>query len=301
MDIFCTALSAILYGCIGYFGNQLMSLGFSVCDLLLWRFFISALLLSPCLVMLLKNPFSFDWKSILFLFFVGALFYGGGTACYFESTKTIGTGLGMVIFFTFPLFVALLSCIVNKAPLNKPTILSLSLIAMGLVLIAFGDPENTTINSTGLCYALLSGFGYGLYVFLSKESSKNVPSSVSAFMICLGNAAAFFLYSLLKQDPLLMPTAWSTWQTLFLFALIGTVLPVFFLLYGMKTLSANKASIISVLEPVTILAVGALILNEPVSSLQLLGSVIILLSAVVVQFDTEKAPANPEITAYASS
>jgi drug/metabolite transporter (DMT)-like permease len=92
------------------------------------------------------------------------------------------------------------------------------------------------------------------------------------------------------QGALQVPSTQAAWGHIFLFALIGTVLPIFLLLQGMKTLSANKASIISVLEPVAVLAVGALILEEEVSPLQCLGAAIILLSAMAVQFDKEISP-----------
>lgn len=287
MGIFYTALSAVLYGCIGYFGANLMHAGFSVCDLLFWRFFISLLMLLPCLFFIFKESTGIKLKKFTSLFLISAVFYGGGTACYFEASRSIGTGLAMVIFFTYPIFVAILSILSKKSPVNKPTIISLILIVIGSILIAFGDGINMEMDLIGLTFALASGLGYGLYVFGSKESSKRMSPLLSAFVVCLGNTAAFSLYSLFGQGYFLTPSSQAIWTDIFLFALIGTVLPIILLLRGMKTLSANKASIIGVLEPVTVLAVGALILKEEVTWLQFLGAVIILLSAAVVQFEKD--------------
>lgn len=289
IGVFYTALSAVLYGCIGYFGASLMQAGFAVCDLLLWRFLVSLLMLLPCLFIIIKDPTGINLKNFTSLFLISAIFYGGGTACYFEASRTIGTGLAMVIFFTYPIFVAILSIASKKSPTNMPTIIALVLIVIGSILIAFGDGVNVEMDLLGLTFALASGLGYGLYIFGSKESSKSIPPLLSAFIVCAGNTAAFSLYSFFVQGYFLFPSSQEVWVNIFLFALVGTVLPIFLLLRGMKSLSANKASIIGVLEPVAVLAVGAFILKEEVTWLQFLGAAIILLSAIVVQFEKDTA------------
>lgn len=285
--VFYTALSAALYGCIGYYGVQLMQAGFSVCDMLLWRFLISLFMFLPIGLVIYKQKQPLNFKSILTLFLVSAIFYGGGTACYFEASKTIGTGLAMVLFFTYPLFVAILSILTKKAPTSWPTLISLMLIVLGSCLIAFGNGFDLTLDLYGLGVALASGLGYGLYVFGSKESSQSMPSLLSALIVCAGNTVAFTLFSVAVQGHFMLPHSMQVWMDLLLFALIGTVLPIFFLLRGMKSLSANKASIIGVLEPVAVLAVGYFILSEEVTWVQFLGAMVILLSVIVVQFEKD--------------
>lgn len=299
MGVFWAALSALLYGCIGYFGVNLMQAGFSVCDLLFWRFFVSLLMLVPCLFIVYKSVTRPSVKSVISLFFISALFYGGGTACYFEASKTIGTGLAMIIFFTYPIFVALLSILTKKAVVTLPTVIALILIIIGSFFIAFGDGINMQMDLIGLSFGLASGVGYGFYVFGSKESSKNLSPQFSAFIVCAGNTAAFSVYSIFTQGEILVPYAQYVWTDILLFALIGTVLPIFLLLHSLKTLSASKASIIGVLEPVAVLAVGAIVLKEEVTWPQLLGSVIILLSAISVQF--EKNSVNEKSVALAKT
>lgn len=50
--VFFTALSALLYGSIGYFGSRLIGLGVPVTDLLFWRFLFACLFLQPVLPMI---------------------------------------------------------------------------------------------------------------------------------------------------------------------------------------------------------------------------------------------------------
>jgi len=280
-----TALSGILYGSIGYFGATLMEHGFSVSNLLLWRFLLSAVLLIPVLVWWLKDRPSIDWKNCLKLFLFGAIFYGGSTALYFEASRSIGTGLAMVIFFAYPIVVVALSSFLHQTPFTKATFAALILIVVGCTLIALG--EKFQVDFYGITLAVLSGVGYALYVFFSKGASKSIAPAIATFVVCLGGTVAFVPCTLLIDGFINVPSNAFMWTNAGLFSLMGTVLPVMFMLVGLKTISANKASIISVLEPVTTLAVGAAILNENVSMLQAIGAVIILLSAVLVQLEKE--------------
>lgn len=285
IGILYTALSGILYGSIGYFGATLMGHGFSVSNLLLWRFLLSALLLSPIMLLWLRKRPDFDLANLFKLFVLGALFYGLSTALYFEASRSIGTGLAMVIFFAYPIFVVLLSSFFHKSPFTLVTFGSLLLIVVGCTMIALG--EDIILDPYGILLAVLSGLGYGIYVFFSKQASKRVSPVLATFVVCLGGTLAFIPCVMFFDSGITMPSNTMLWTNAILFSAMGTVLPVMLMLLGLKTISANKASIISVLEPVTTLAVGAFVLSETVSTLQFIGALIILGSAIIVQLEKE--------------
>ncbi len=284
-----TALSGTLYGSIGYFGSQLMAQGLSVRDLLLWRFLFSTALLLPFLPSFWKHRATspVNVKALLILLFLGGAVYGSGTALYFESSKLIGTGLAMVIFFTYPIFVVGMSACINKTPLNRVTLISVALIVVGCSMIAF--EQNMKLDLTGILLAILSAVAYAIYVFWSKKTTSVLPPVLATLTVCMGGTLAFIAYIVAVRGAFFVPSTSQMWVHISLFSLIGTVLPVLLLLAGLKYISANKASIISVLEPVTTLGVGAIVLEEAVSPLQLLGSAIILSSAMIIQLDKEKA------------
>lgn len=283
-----TAASGILYGSIGFFGSKLMADGFSVSGLLLWRFLASSLMLAPLAAyFLLRDRKQTNFKILVQLMLLGAIFYGGGTAFYFEGSKTIGTGLAMVIFFAYPIFVVLLSLFVNKTRLGALTLLSLLLIVIGCFCIAIGEEFEIDVYGIGL--AILSGLGYGIYVFFTKNVSRSVSPIVATFSVCFGGALAFAGACFLTQGSLPIPQHQEAWLLVILFSFFGTVLPVMLMLLGLKYISANKASIISVLEPVTTLAVGAIVLGETVTGIQFAGAIIILCSAIFVQLEKEES------------
>jgi len=284
-----TALSALLYGCIGYFGARLLGLGLSVNNMLFWRFLCATALLLAILPLVFRTCFLKHYKSLASLFVVGGLFHGTGTALYFEASKSIGTGLAMVIFFAYPIFVVALSFFLRKTSVSRVTLVSLFLIILGCTMIASGGSNSASYDLKGLVLALLSGLCYGIYVFYSKELSHSLAPTLSTLCVCLGSACIFALYIFFGSQPFQIPTSQETWLLLALFALFGTVLPVLLLLAGMEYLSASTASIISVLEPIAVLGVGAFMLDEPLQVLEIIGAMIILSATLLIYLKPQSA------------
>ena len=78
------------------------------------------------------------------------------------------------------------------------------------------------------------------------------------------------------------------------FAFIGTVLPLWLLFYGLKKVNVTKAALVSVLEPISTVLIGVLLLDETLSVHQIAGIIIMLCAALLVQFNVKK----PVITAH---
>jgi drug/metabolite transporter (DMT)-like permease len=281
--VFLTALSALLYGSIGYFGSKLLGTGIDVYNMLFWRFLISCLILLPFVSIFLFRYKIGARKRVLASFIVlGSTFHGLGTAAYFTSSKRIGTGLAMVLFFTYPIFVVALSYFIKNIAMTRATLFSLCLIILGCTMIANGGDIISGFDLWGFNLALASGLCYGLYVFYSKELNRTLSPILSTFCVCLGSGLMFGFYLLASNISFQWPQTESVWLLYILFALFGTVLPLLLMLAGMKYLQASTASIISVLEPVAVLAVGALVLHEPIYKIQIAGALVILCAAVLV-------------------
>ena len=62
-------------------------------------------------------------------------------------------------------------------------------------------------------------------------------------------------------------------------------MPILFLLEAMKHISSDKASLLSVLEPVCVVIIGMLLLDETLTALQVVGIIAVLGGALLVQFE----------------
>lgn len=288
---FLVALSGMLYGVIGYLGSKLLHEHLAIPAMLFWRFFIAALWML-CSSFLLKKNFS--WKKLnninfLIIILFGAVTYSGGSAFYFIASQHIGTGLAMVIFFCFPMFVTLFAWILSDWRMNKYTFISLMAVIAGLFLLK--DKGNTTLDLGSISFAVLAAFFYAGYVYGSQHTIKKMDSNVLTFLICLSNSIIFFAVVCYTKT-FTFPVIWQAWLYIIAIGIVATALPIQLLLDGLKYISPIKASILSVLEPVMTVVVGLVLLHETLTITQAIGIIIVLLGAILVQF--EKVSYQPE-------
>lgn len=280
-------LSGVLYGSLGYFGTKILNDHFSVPNMLFWRFFTAFLWM---LVFLFwkrekKSVTTFTKRSLLSAFVIGSLFYSASTTFYFLASQYTGTGLAMVIFFSYPVFVALYAWLTKKTQINKIAVFSLLTISIGMILLK-GQGESA-LNVTGIIFSIASALFYACYVMSSKKSAGVMSSELLTIVICLGNSIIFFVIANATHT-FVIPHSFDTWLHIFALGIFATALPIQLLFEGLKYVSSLKASILSVLEPVITMLVGAALLNESISSLQLIGVCIVLLGATLIQFERQQ-------------
>jgi len=179
--IFYASLSGMLYGFLAYFGMMIITEGnSSVFNMLFWRFFLTTL---AFLVFLIPaRNVLFDKRQILYAF-GGAFFYGACAALYFLASEYIGTGLAMVIFFTYPTIVALLNWLFHRYKITLFYYISFILTGIGIFLLS--DRSQMTFDFYGIFLAFLSGISYSFYMLITKKQAQNMNPILSSFIISL--------------------------------------------------------------------------------------------------------------------
>ncbi|MFI4955224.1 MAG: DMT family transporter [Gammaproteobacteria bacterium] len=280
------ALSGTLFGFLGYLGTQLIDMNLSIENMLFWRFLMASICLLPGILLFksqqsLKNmPKSVLIKTLI----VSAICYTGNSAFYFIAAEHIGTGLAMVIFFSFPVFVTILMWLFDGWRANKYAVAALVAVGFGMILLKGHGVD--AVNLHGVFFAVLAAVCYAFYIYDNQHHSKSIDARLLTLLVCMGNTVIFLIWSLTTQT-FTIPNTLEMWFFIFLIGIIATTLPIQLLLNGLKYISPVKASIISVLEPVVTLVLGCLLLAETVAPLQLLGVVIILLGAIFIQFESQ--------------
>lgn len=276
-------MSGILYGFVGYFGIRIIHNGFSISNMLFWRFAIASLLITGMLIFARTKVRLNDpnlWKALI----SGIIFYSTGSALYFVACRYIGTGLSMVIFFIYPVFVTFIAWLFDRHKISNLHYISIACIVIGMMCLL--KPGEIQIELHGILTAILSAVFYAAYIVISKKQSTQLPPLLSTLMICYSGTLMFFIISAF-EGKVLMPANFEIWQHVLGISLVSTVLPILFLLKSMKYISAAKASILSGLEPIVVLIIGVSVLGEEISSLQLVGATIVLFGAFLINFDRE--------------
>jgi drug/metabolite transporter (DMT)-like permease len=278
------ALSGFLYGFLGYFGTKVLQQNMTISAMLFWRFFIAAIAI---FLIVIKNHVFYspekkqDNTGLFAMFLLGALGYAGASGFYFIAAQGLGTGLSMVIFFSYPIMVVFFSWILHRQQFQFTTLLCLAGMMLGLYLL----PHQKTmhIHYHGVIWGFLSALAYTAYVMGTKRyATFNMNPYFASMMVCFGAAMVFLGWTLLSHS-FAWPATVNAWLFLLALSLLSTVIPIQLMLHGLKHVSSARASIISVLEPLVTLFIGILLLGETVSASQITGVILLLASTLLVQ------------------
>jgi len=272
---FYAALSGLLFGLIGYFGVSVINANISVSTMLFWRFLVSGLFIFLLLLPQL-NSLKYGFNEIAKVFFYGIAFYGGTSIFYFVAAIYIGSGLAMVLFFTYPAIVMLINFIFYKQKISRVYYLALLIILIGMLCLVRGS--HFSFNLMGLTMAVLSALFYALYIIASKASP--VPPLISTLWVSFGSAFTCLIAALI-ENTFTLPLNMHIWANICGIGIICTALPIVLLLKGLKQISSLQASILSVLEPVFVVIFGILLLGEEVNLTQAIGVIILLSGALL--------------------
>lgn len=281
-------MSGFLYGFVGYFGVSVVNASISVPNMLFWRFLISSIVIG-IIVFIKAKPTKHSRKDMAIAFGNGAIFYGISTMLYFFACPYIGSGLAMVIFFTYPAMVMLLNRFLFGQKIPSIYYFAISIIVIGMCL--FVDRNEMEFDLWGIVLSILSAFFYASYIVSSKKISTLSPN-LSSLMVCLGCLVTSLFFSL-TTNSFALPATLHVWFHLFGISIVATTIPLLLLLYSLNYISSDKASILSVLEPIFVLIFGVTLLGEPMKMQYFLGVVIVLTGALLTLGSVDKCSITP--------
>jgi drug/metabolite transporter (DMT)-like permease len=206
---------------------------------------------------------------------LGAIGYSGAAFFYFTAIENMSTGVSIVIWYIYPVFVVLIGWAVFKTRPKRQTIFSLISAMIGVAITA-GQPGNATTK--GVILVLLSSLTYTFYTLSGSRAFKKTDLYTGVTFVMTGAATAFWLYWLLapSSTPVMFPQHTSGWVWIGTLAIFSTVLSTSTLFAGLKILGPNTTSVVNTVEPVLNIVAGILFLNEIFSLQQGVGAVFVI-------------------------
>lgn len=268
-------LSSLGFSMAPTFSKRAYQSGANTVGVLIVRFTVAAVL------MLLIRQFSSGqrvWpkpRLMLNLFLLGSLGYSGAAFFYFTAIENMSTGVSIVIWYIYPVFVVLIGWAVFKTKPKRQTIFSLISAMVGVAITA-GQPGNATAK--GVILVLLSSLTYTFYTLSGSRAFKKTDLYTGVTLVISGAATTFWLYWLLapSSTPVLFPQLTSGWIWIGALAIFSTVLSTSTLFAGIKILGPNTTSVVNTVEPVLNIVAGILFLNEVFSLQQGVGAVFVV-------------------------
>ncbi len=195
----------------------------------------------------------------------------------FLGLQYISVGLERLILFLTPTFVLLFTSIFLKRHISRIEWAALAISYCGIVLV-FAHDLRTGMASVMLGSLLVLGstVAYAVYLLLSGELVRRIGSTrLVSYAMCVASAACIAQFFVLRPASMLVQPAPVLWLSL-LNALFCTILPVFMTMIAVKRIGAATASQAGMVGPVSTLFLGALVLSEPITAIQLAGTALVM-------------------------
>ena len=195
---------------------------------------------------------------------------------YFFALQLSNVAIGMLSLFTYPIITVFLEPFFIPVKLQKRHLLLGFLIMIGIyILVPDFDIKNTATQ--GLLIGLFSAFTYSLRNLIIKKHNN------------IGNSSIQMIYQLAVIVILLIPVHWvypdinisSEWPYLIVLGTITTALGHTLFLSSFSHFKISTASIISSIQPIFGVLLGALFLSEIPDLKSMLGGILILVTVVI--------------------
>ncbi|MGA4637535.1 DMT family transporter [Pseudomonas solani] len=270
---FCLVLlAAFCYGLQPLFASFAYAGGADPIGLLLARFAIAAALL---LLLLRWRGVPLPGPRLVKQNLILGVGYGLAALGYYSACRATSVSLAVILVYTFPAFVTLVSIGWLGERTSPLKLLSL-LLALGGVALATG--LSLTGLSVGALWALFAAMTYGASIIYGTQRIRHEQPLASAAVLLLGCAATFAVAALLQGAT--FPGSGGAWLATLGLALFATLIPVAAFLAGSPAIGPSAAATLSTVEPLVAVAIAVLLMGEQLTWGMLGGGCMVLLAAV---------------------
>ncbi len=268
------ALSAAAFGTLAIFGRYAYAAGMDTFTVLFLRFSLAAILMG---ILLVARRESLPRGKILAqLIGMGAFGYVGQSFLYLTAIQYASAGLVALLLYLYPFFVLILSAIVFHERITRIKVVALALALAGTALTV--DPQGG--QAIGAVMAIAAAAIYSVYIIVGANVMRRV-SPVQSSTVIFASAGAVF-GTMMAFEGAHLPTTNSGWFTVAGIVFIATAIPVVAFLAGLERVGPTNAAMLSTLEPVVTVILGASLFGEQLSPTGLAGGGLILLAVLLL-------------------
>lgn len=270
--------SAAGFGTLGVLGVVAGDEGLSIPTVLFLRFGLATVLVWT--VLGVRGDLELlSGRNLLAGVGLGAFGYAAMSGLYFLGLEFMTAGMVGITLYTYPAFVLLLAATFLEEPVGRRSLAALVATLGGVALITGADPAVADPRGVGI--VLLAAVVYATYITVSRTTLSDVTAPTLTAHV-MPSAAATFLVVGVLTDSLAVPQGAVAWGAVLGIAVLATAVPIFAFFAGLSRIGAGPAAILSAVEPVVTVALGAAFLGEPVSAVLLVGGVLVLVGVLLV-------------------
>lgn len=285
------SIAAASYGLNPLFALPLYAAGFTVDNVLFYRYAFAILMLGT-LMKLRGISFRITSRQLGAAAIFGILF-SASSLFLFLSYKHMDAGIASTILFMYPVMVALIMMLFFHEKASLLTWVSIALAFLGISLLGKSS-DGSTISMLGVTFVLLSSLSYAIYIVgVNHSVLKELETPTLTFYALLFGILIYVvrLYNFTDADgnltlfggfSLQIPSQPLHWACAICLALFPTIISLVTMTISIHHIGSTYAAILGALEPITALVVGVLVFGEQLTPRICLGIVLVLVAVTLL-------------------
>jgi len=275
------------------FGKLAYEAGVSPDALLLLRFTLAAGLLSVLLVLRpdlrsrrperspRTSTGALTRRLLLTALGLGALGYATQASLYFSALERIDASLVALVLYTYPALVTVAAALLGRDRLTPARSTALVVASCGTLLVLLGA-GGVSFDPIGVALAFGAAVTYTVYILVADTAVHRLPPVLLSALVMTGASATLAIRGLVTGG-VDLGFGMEGWFWVACIAVISTVAGMLAFCPGLQRTGPSTVAILSTFEPVVTAALAALALDELLTPLQLVGALLVLSSAALVQ------------------
>lgn len=199
---------------------------------------------------------------------------------YLGAARYIPVSLAVLIFYTGPFFVFIISRFTEKEPITAIRLAAFVLAFIGLFLAMKVDTIGG-LHVTGILFALMAGIGMALFITMSNLTIRQADPQAVNLHVLFSGAVLLGLF-FLKDNAI---DELTTSGALFLTGSGISVAIAYIAFYaGLKIIGSIKASMLLNIEPIFTIGLSVALFGERLSAIQFVGAALVIVGILIISY-----------------
>lgn len=204
--------------------------------------------------------------------------------------QTIDSAVASILNATVPLFTIVIAhFLLHDDKMTVQKVLGLLIGFAGTVVLLSKDlTVGAQTSVIGQAAVILASIFYAGSAVFARKLTQHVAGTVRGAMPLITSAIFMWIVGPIAEGPVLFPKLSLTWISILWLGILGSGLAVIMLWYLIHEIGPTRASMVTYLFPVGGVILGVLFLNEQLSWQLLVGTILIVASLAVVNWQPAK-------------
>jgi drug/metabolite transporter (DMT)-like permease len=219
-----------------------------------------------------------EWKDIAMVVAISLIGYYISSILDFIGLLYVEAAIERLILFLYPTMVLILSLLFLKKEIKMNQIVAIIIAYLGLI-IAFADKfvvQNNSLFWYGVMLIVLSSFTYAIFLTAADGLIERLGSVRFTTTAMLTMTICIVVHAMITGKAHFTGYNIHVYSYSSIMAVFSTVIPVYMFNYAIEKLGASNVSVISCAGPVCTLMYSAILISEPITVFQIIGTFVVM-------------------------